>query len=531
MAVTTEPRAGLQKGTNWWGAFVIGLAGTILVTGIAPYAVQGMGASAIWAIGVNTVFGLVLCLCLAELACMWPDRAGGIPSYASASFEPLVGPRVAKHIGGLSGWSYWLGWFPVAPINMILTAAYLSSLFGLPQGGTIHLFGSYGAPISTTVLLISFIGLLAIYVPCYFGVKLGAGFATVLGILSMVPLTVLVLLPLFKSGSFHWSNIAGFHTPAGVHENFTFIIAWMFPITWNVIAMEAAACYVGECRNGPRDAKIALTAEGVYGMLIYILTPLVFVGVLGAALSSADPLTLYTDFTGALFGHGSWIKWFIGLPLILALLLSVLNAIMGTGRSLYQASEDGALPHWFGKVNVHGVPARAMAFNVVGLDARGALRLPGPHLHLLQRRLPVRLRDVAGRLLRLPANAPGRRAPAPPSRLGSLGRPRDLPVLGGRLLLRRLERPEHRRRPELRPGPVHPWPGDHGALLPALLLAQALRPAPRPPRHDRRHPGPRRGRSINGEGTLASRAAARGPAGCGCAAGFDRQAVQRGRDR
>ncbi len=139
----------------------------------------------------------------------------------------------------------------------------------------------------------------------------------------------------------------------------------MFPITWNVIAMEAAACYVGECRNGPRDAKIAMTAEGIYGMLIYILTPLVFVGVLGAALTTADPLTLYTDFSSAIFGHGSWIKWFIGLPLILALLLSVLNAIMGTGRSLYQASEDGMLPRWFGKVNTHGVPARAMAFNVV----------------------------------------------------------------------------------------------------------------------------------------------------------------------
>ena len=54
MAVTTEPRAGLQKGTNWWGAFVIGLAGTILVTGIAPYAVQGMGASAIWAAKMET---------------------------------------------------------------------------------------------------------------------------------------------------------------------------------------------------------------------------------------------------------------------------------------------------------------------------------------------------------------------------------------------------------------------------------------------------------------------------------------------
>jgi hypothetical protein len=33
----------LQRKTNWWGAFVIGLAGTLLVTRIGPYAVQGMG--------------------------------------------------------------------------------------------------------------------------------------------------------------------------------------------------------------------------------------------------------------------------------------------------------------------------------------------------------------------------------------------------------------------------------------------------------------------------------------------------------
>ena len=42
----TLPETGLHKGTNWWGAFVIGLAGTILVTGIAPYVVQGTGPRA-----------------------------------------------------------------------------------------------------------------------------------------------------------------------------------------------------------------------------------------------------------------------------------------------------------------------------------------------------------------------------------------------------------------------------------------------------------------------------------------------------
>ncbi len=41
-----------QRGTNWWGAFVIGLAGTILVTGIVPFAVQSMGAAAIPAIAL-----------------------------------------------------------------------------------------------------------------------------------------------------------------------------------------------------------------------------------------------------------------------------------------------------------------------------------------------------------------------------------------------------------------------------------------------------------------------------------------------
>jgi amino acid transporter len=144
-----------------------------------------------------------------------------------------------------------------------------------------------------------------------------------------------------------------------------FIAAWFFPILWNVIAMEAAACYVGECRGGARDAKIALTAEGLFGVFIYIGTPLMFIAVLGLALTTADPLTLYVTYTEKIFGHGSWVDWFVGIPLIAALALSVLNAIMGCGRSLYQASEDGLLPRFFEHKNRHGVPDFAMGFNVI----------------------------------------------------------------------------------------------------------------------------------------------------------------------
>jgi amino acid transporter len=38
---------------------------------------------------------------------------------------------------------------------------------------------------------------------------------------------------------------------------------------------------------------------------------------------------------------------------------------MGSGRALYQMALDGEFPTFFSKVNQHGVPARAMFFNVI----------------------------------------------------------------------------------------------------------------------------------------------------------------------
>ena len=67
------PETGLQKRTNWWGCFVIGLAGPILVTGIAPPAVQALGAAAVPLIAVATAMGVLLCLFAAELATVAPQ--------------------------------------------------------------------------------------------------------------------------------------------------------------------------------------------------------------------------------------------------------------------------------------------------------------------------------------------------------------------------------------------------------------------------------------------------------------------------
>ena len=72
---------GLSRETNWWGAFVIGLAGTILVTGIAPVMVTSLGAASISVIIVIKITGYLLCLLVALAVagiCMITSRLGVI---------------------------------------------------------------------------------------------------------------------------------------------------------------------------------------------------------------------------------------------------------------------------------------------------------------------------------------------------------------------------------------------------------------------------------------------------------------------
>src|SRR5215467_9357126 len=154
--------AGLKRETGWWGAFVIGLAGTILVTGIAPVMVTSLGAASIPVTVFITLTGWLLCLFLAELSAMMPERTGGSPTYAYPAYKDRW-PRLAKHINGFTAWAYWLGWFPVAPLNMILASFYIVDKFNLSQAG----FTPIHTPIAWWTLGISIVGLLLLFIPAY----------------------------------------------------------------------------------------------------------------------------------------------------------------------------------------------------------------------------------------------------------------------------------------------------------------------------------------------------------------------------
>ena len=359
----------LEKGTNWWGAFVIGLAGTILVIGLAGYALLALGGVAITLFIVLTLVGVFLCFCLAELAAAFPDRAGGLPSYAFETFKPL-GDGVAEHIGGLSSWAYWLGWFTVAPINAYLAALYITDLFGIPLGGTYGpISDKFGSAWSVGVIVTAAVILLVVFIPGWLGIRLGATFATILGIGSIVPLVLIIILPFFKPSTIDFGRVQLGTLPEGVTGSWQLIVGWAFIFVWTVWAMEAAACYIGECREPARDAKIAMTAEGLFGLFIYITLPLMLLAVLGtagfAALGSGDANVVFLGYVDAIFGANEFWRWFIGLALVAALLLSVLNALIGASRGLWQNSVDGVLPKIFSKTNKHGSPSTAIILSLV----------------------------------------------------------------------------------------------------------------------------------------------------------------------
>ncbi len=219
MSATSHEEGTLSRETNWWGAFVIGLAGTILIIGLVGFALVALGGAAIPLFAILTAVGVVLCFCLAELAAMMPERAGGLPVLRLRDVPPARRELCGKHMGGLSSWAYWLGWFTVAPINAILAANYIIALFSIKAGSS-HTFGpisnGFGAQVSITQLIVGAAILLVMFVPCLLGIRLGATFATVLGVASMIPLVLLVLLPFVKPSKIDFGRLDGFGLPAGV---------------------------------------------------------------------------------------------------------------------------------------------------------------------------------------------------------------------------------------------------------------------------------------------------------------------------
>ena len=364
---------GLPKTTNWWGAFVIGLAGTILVTGIAPVMVTSLGAAAIPSIFIITVSGYLLCLFLAELSAMMPDRSGGSPAYAYPAFKDRW-PRFAEHVNGFTAWAYWLGWFPVGPLNMILASFYIVNRFKLWTAG----FTPIHTQIAWWTLGISIGGLLLL-IPAIRGLRFGTFFATTLALLSMIPLTFLAISWIFhpRGRPLQLTALPGSRRrrllrqplrPRLVHDLHRVRVPADLerdrdgggrllhrrdeePRPRRQDRDEPRGCL--RCLHLHADPDRVRDRDRDQGARQR------------RARRPEDDLRQFRLEGLRRRGGSNVLDWLIAIMLILALILSALNAITGTARSLHQMSMDGQFPRFFQHTNHHGVPDRSMMFNIV----------------------------------------------------------------------------------------------------------------------------------------------------------------------
>jgi amino acid transporter len=389
MSESVSP-SGLQRQLGWVDAFWAssGVPAGVLLTmgGIAT--IIGQPSWLVWIASI--LMGFVQSFVYAEIAGLYPHKSGGASVYGAAAWLPY-----SKFIAPVSVWCNWLAWSPVLALGTSLGAGYVMASIFAPDAA-INLWkidlvdlGFIRDGLRLRVNLVSIIAaafLLLTFLLQHHGVARAAAAQKIIGLVCLFPLVLVGLIPIVTGDlpSSHLFPLLPIIRDAAGHVSFgtwdtvglTLLAGAMFGAGWSTYGFETAVCYTREFKDPKRDTFKAILAAGLLCIVIFTLVPLAFQATLGLG-ALLDP-KIY-DGSGVALAlarivHGGVIVTNIFVAtLILSLLLIVMTSMMGSSRTLYQASLDGWFPRYLSRVNRHGAPTAAMwtdlGFNLVLLLA------------------------------------------------------------------------------------------------------------------------------------------------------------------
>ena len=371
----------LHRTIGWRDAFWLasGVPALVLfsIGGIA--ATVGTPSYVVWSISVG--LGFIQAFTYAEIAGLFPSKSGGASVYGAAAWI-----RYGKLIAPLSVWCNWLAWTPVLAIGCGIAAGYV--LTGLTDAdsalrafeiGLVDL-SSLKEGLSLRINATFIIGaalLLLVFAIQHRGVLRTAQFQAAIGIAVLAPLVLIALVPLF-AGEVKLANLFPL-VPLGAVENGKAVVGewnragWavffggLFLAAWSTYAFETAICYTSELRSPGTDCVRSILVAGIACIVIFTIVPFSFQGTLGLE-AMLDP-TIY-DGSGVaaamarMVGGGALVSGLIVLLLLFAVMLSIITAMAGSSRTLYQGAVDGWLPRYLSHVSAHGAPTHAMWTNL-----------------------------------------------------------------------------------------------------------------------------------------------------------------------
>ena len=264
---------------------------------------------------------------------------------------------VARRAGRSFG--YWFAWSSVL------------SIFGLVVGSLIQAqwFDSERWTFSTGLVddlgLGHLIGaglILGVSTLNLFGLRPAVWLSYLTGALLMVPLVVFIVLP-YISGDWARANMTWELGGSGQEwGGWKLAIVWLYLMAWSSYGVEACATFGPEYRDTPRDASRALRVSALFSLAVYALLPVGVTGTAGPKAAAADPVAFYVPAFEKLLGGASDVMVIL---LVASLLLSMNVALADSSRALYGIAGDRMTIRQLFSVNRYGVPARAIAVDVV----------------------------------------------------------------------------------------------------------------------------------------------------------------------
>jgi amino acid transporter len=338
-----EAAQGLRRNIGWRDAFWLasGVPALVLfsIGGIA--ATVGTPSYVVWPLSV--LLGFVQAFTYAEIAGMFPSKSGGASVYGAAAWI-----RYSKLIAPLSVWCNWLAWTPVLSIGCGIAAGYiltaltpahsalrtadieLLDLSLLKNGLTLRINATF---------LIGAALLLAVFAVQHRGVLRTARFQMVIGILVLLPLTLIALTPIL-SGNMKLANFFPLTPLGGIEHGRPIAGAWdrqgwsvflggLYLAAWSTYAFETTICYTSELRSPGTDCVRSILSAGLLCIFMFAIVPIAFQGTLGLD-AMLDPDIYDGSGVAAAMAHmvggGALISALIVLLLLLALVLSIITA-------------------------------------------------------------------------------------------------------------------------------------------------------------------------------------------------------------
>ncbi|NPE27978.1 APC family permease [Methanococcoides sp. SA1] len=299
----------------------------------------GKWAIAAWVVAI--VLQALGCIGYLEMATMFRDSSGGLPTYVHEAFK-----QYGEFPGALASWGYVIGW-GAAPIAVVLFAGFFV------KETILH---------SLNITVFALVLLLAVYLVNYFGVKAWSKASTLIIITAFISLLVCVGNWVFPSPES--VNSIGFGYAVD-NLGFSTFIGAVFILAWSAYSSEIVLNITAEYKDPVKDSKKALFTTILVFLFGTVFVTVTYMKMLPLDIILNDPYTPLLPLSEHLMGYAGELG--VTFAMVVGLFLSMNACFIASSRVLFQMGRAGTTIKQFGHLNRYGSPAGAL-FGVLFLN-------------------------------------------------------------------------------------------------------------------------------------------------------------------